>query len=33
MLGLAMGMSEKELGLQRHIVSTKRVLEKASVRV
>ncbi len=32
LLGLAMGMGEKELGLQRHIVSTKPVLEKASVR-
>lgn len=33
MLGLAMGLGEKELGLQRHIVSPKKVLEKASVRV
>ena len=32
LLGLAMGMGEKELGLQRHIVSTKPMLEKASVR-
>ena len=32
MLGLAMGMGERELGLQRHIVSAKSVLEKASVR-
>ena len=33
LLGLAMGMSSKELGLQRHVVSTKAVLQKASVRV
>jgi succinate dehydrogenase / fumarate reductase cytochrome b subunit len=33
MLGLAMGMGEKELGLQRHIVSTKHVVEQASVHV
>ena len=33
LLGLAMGMSEKDLGMQRHIVSTNSVLEKASVRV
>jgi succinate dehydrogenase / fumarate reductase cytochrome b subunit len=32
LLGLAMGFSPKTLGLQRHIVSTKSVLEKASVR-
>ena len=32
LLGLAMGLGKKDLGLQRHIVSTKTVLEKASVR-
>ena len=32
LLGLAMGMGERELGLQKHIVSTKRVMAKASVR-
>lgn len=34
MLGLAMGLGERELGLQRHIISTKAILEKgkASVR-
>jgi succinate dehydrogenase / fumarate reductase cytochrome b subunit len=33
LLGLAMGFSPKTLGLQRHIVSTKSLIEKASVRV
>ena len=33
MIGLSMGISPKELGLQRHIVSTKGILAKASVRV
>ena len=33
LLGLAMGMGERELGLQRHIVSTKTALAKASVHV
>ena len=33
LLGLAMGFGRRDLGLQRHIVSTKNVLEKASVRV
>ena len=33
LLGLAMGISPKQLGLERHIVSTKSVLQKASVRV
>ena len=32
MVGLAMGYSSKELGLSQHIVSTKSVLEKASIR-
>ena len=32
LLGLAMGMGERELGLQKHIVSTKGVMAKASVR-
>ncbi|MDE2765641.1 MAG: CoB--CoM heterodisulfide reductase iron-sulfur subunit B family protein [Chloroflexota bacterium] len=32
LLGLAFGISPKELGLQKHIVSAKPVLEKASVR-
>ena len=32
MLGLAMGFPAKELGLGQHIVSTKAVLEKASIR-
>ena len=30
MLGLAMGMQPKELGLQRHIISTKEVISKAA---
>ena len=30
MLGLAMGMQPKELGLQRHIISTKEVINKAA---
>ena len=30
--GLAMGLSSKELGLQQHIVNTKAIVEKASVR-
>ena len=33
MIGMAMGLSRKELGLGRHIVSAKPLLEKASVRV
>jgi succinate dehydrogenase / fumarate reductase cytochrome b subunit len=33
LLGMAMGISPKELGLQRHIISTKGLLNKASVRV
>ena len=28
LIGLAMGISKKELGLQKHIVSTKEVLKK-----
>ncbi len=32
LLGLAFGVSPKELGIQKHIVSAKPVLEKASVR-
>ncbi|MBI68013.1 MAG: disulfide reductase [Chloroflexi bacterium] len=32
MIGLAMGYSSKELGLSQHIVSTKSILEKASIR-
>ena len=32
MIGLSMGIPPKELGLQRHIVSTKGILAKASVR-
>ena len=32
LVGLAMGLSPKELGLQRHIISTKGILDKASVR-
>jgi len=32
MIGLAMGFSSKELGLSQHIVSTKSILEKASIR-
>lgn len=31
LLGLAMGMSEKELGLQRHIVSTKEIVRKVDL--
>jgi succinate dehydrogenase / fumarate reductase cytochrome b subunit len=31
LLGLAMGMSEKELGLQRHIVSTKEIVRKVEL--
>ena len=33
LIGLAMGFSPKELGLNQHIVSTKAMVEKASVRV
>ncbi len=33
LIGLAMGFSSKELGLNQHIVSTKAIVEKASVRV
>jgi succinate dehydrogenase / fumarate reductase cytochrome b subunit len=33
LLGLAMGMGVTELGLQRHIVSPRKVLEKASVKI
>ena len=33
LIGLAMGMNQKELGLQKHIVTTKAVFEKASVRI
>lgn len=33
LIGLAMGFSSKELGLHQHIVSTKAIVEKASVRV
>ncbi len=32
LIGLAMGFSSKELGLNQHIVSTKAIVEKASVR-
>ena len=32
MIGLAMGLSPKELGMGRHIVSTKQIVQKASVR-
>lgn len=32
LVGMAMGLSPKELGLQRHIISTKGILDKASVR-
>ena len=32
MLGLAFGFSAKELGLGKHIVSTKSIIEKASIR-
>ena len=31
LIGLAMGMSEKELGLQKHIVSTKKLVKQAEV--
>ena len=31
LLGLAMGMSEKELGLQKHIVSTKDIVRKVEL--
>jgi succinate dehydrogenase / fumarate reductase cytochrome b subunit len=33
LLGMAMGISPKELGLGKHIVSTKALLDKASIRV
>ncbi len=33
LIGLAMGFSSKELGLNQHIVSTKAIVDKASVRV
>jgi succinate dehydrogenase / fumarate reductase cytochrome b subunit len=33
LIGLALGLSPKQLGLHKHIVSTKGVLDKASVRV
>ena len=33
LIGLAMGFSAKELGMHQHIVSTKTIIEKASVRV
>ena len=32
LVGMAMGLTPKELGLGRHIVSTKKLLSKASVR-
>jgi succinate dehydrogenase / fumarate reductase cytochrome b subunit len=32
LVGMAMGLTQKELGLGRHIVSTKKLLSKASVR-
>jgi len=33
LIGMAMGISSKELGLGKHIVSTKAILDKASIRV
>jgi len=33
LIGMAMGISAKELGLGKHIVSTKAILDKASIRV
>ena len=33
LIGMAMGISPKELGLGKHIVSTKAILDKASIRV
>ena len=33
LIGMAMGISPKELGLSKHIVSTKEILDKASIRV